>query len=84
MLEKTAYGGKEYSLIPLLPVSINVSDHLRGFNFCKLARMSPKADSFFLMKELLFKCHAPLPASDMCLSMLWKKPTLSLCKESNF
>lgn len=31
ILEKTAHG--EYNLIPLLPVSINISEHLSGSNF---------------------------------------------------
>lgn len=33
ILEKTAHGEKEYNLIPLLPVSINISEHLSGSNF---------------------------------------------------
>lgn len=75
MLEKTAHGEKNYGLISLFPVSINVSDHSSGFNFPKSARMIPRADSIFMLKELLSKHRAPLPASasEMCLWELWRK-----------
>lgn len=60
MLEKTAHGEKNYGLISLLPISINISDHLSGFNFPRSAR---RADSIFTLKELLSKHCAPLPVS---------------------
>lgn len=61
---------------------------IQGFNFLNVTRMTPpKADSTFMLKEPLSKCHAPIPASvsGMHLRALQKQAIkLSLCKVGNF